>query len=67
MNESKQIDEPANDKKLTFKTHYSSFGWFLYWIGMSAKPIKVDFIDPEKGSVVSSTTDPAVLKKYVGR
>ena len=67
MNESKQSEETDKNKKLTFKTHYSSFGWLLYWIGMSAKPIKVDFIDSETGKIVSSTTDPKELKKYVGR
>lgn len=67
MDEAKQNMQQQKSKKLTFKTHYSSFGWFLYWVGMSAKPIKVDFIDPDTGDVVSSTTDPAELKKYVGR
>ena len=67
MIEEKQKAQNDKNKKLTFKTHYSSFGWLLYSIGMSAQPVKVDFIDPETGQVVSSTTDPAELKKYVGR
>lgn len=67
MNEEKQKAQNDKDKKLTFKTHYSSFGWLLYSIGMSAQPVKVDFIDPETGQIVGSTTDPSELKKYVGR
>jgi len=63
------IDELIdNVKKYEVKTHYSGFGWFLFtFIGMSARPVKVDFIDRETGRVVQSTTDPDVLKKYVGR
>ncbi|OGU35165.1 MAG: hypothetical protein A2068_01145 [Ignavibacteria bacterium GWB2_35_6b] len=67
MNEEKQKAQIDKNKKFTFKTHYSSLGWLLYSIGMSAQPIKVDFIDPETGHVVGSTTDPVELKKYVGR
>lgn len=67
MDESKLNESRENDRKLTFKTHYSTFGWLLYSIGMSAKPVKVDFIDSETGEIVRSTTDPDELKKYVGR
>lgn len=67
MIEEKQKAQNDKNKKPIFKTHYSSFGWILYSIGMSAQPIRVDFIDPETGQVVGSTTDPAELKKYVGR
>jgi hypothetical protein len=57
-----------NVKRYEVKTHYSGFGWFLFtFIGMSAKPTRVDFIDRETGAVVRSTSDPEVLKKYVGR
>ena len=65
MGQIKKNDSP--NKKLTFRTHYSGFGWFLYLVGMSAKPSKVDFINSETGEVVSSITDSKELKKYVGR
>ena len=63
------IDElVGNVKKYEVETHYTGFGWFLFtFIGMSAKPARVDFIDRETGQVVQSSTDPEVLKKYVGR
>ncbi len=63
------IEELMNNvKKYEAETHYSGFGWFLFtFIGMSAKPVKVDFIERETGRIVLSTTDPDVLKKYVGR
>ena len=67
MNQTKRSNSVGGNKKLTFKTHYSGFGWFLYLLGMSAKPTKVDFINPETGEIVDSTTDPEELKKYVGR
>ena len=67
MSEAKQDEKIIENKDLTFKTQYSSFGWFLYWIGMSAKPVKVDFFDRKTGEFVRSTTDPEELKKYVGR
>ena len=57
-----------NVKKYEAKTHYSGMGWFLFTvIGMSAKPIKVEFMERESGKIVHSTTDPEVLKKFVGR
>lgn len=57
-----------NVKKYEAKTYYSGFGWFLFsFAGMSAKPVKVDFIDRETGKVIQSTTDSEVLKKFVGR
>ena len=57
-----------NVKKYEAKTYYSGFGWFLFtFVGMSAKPVKVDFIDRETGKVIQSTSDPEVLKKFVGR
>ena len=53
---------------ITFKTHYSGFGWFLFTvIGMSAKPNKVEFISEKTGEILRTTTDPEELKKYVGR
>ncbi|MGD8781894.1 MAG: hypothetical protein PVH88_23390 [Ignavibacteria bacterium] len=53
---------------VTFKTHYSGFGWFLFTvIGMSAKPYKVELIGEETGKVLRTTTDPEELKRYVGR
>ncbi|MBU2492520.1 MAG: hypothetical protein KJ571_07810 [Bacteroidetes bacterium] len=67
MNDAKHNEKSQKNKKLIFKTHYSSFGWLLYSIGMSAKPVKVDFLDPDTNELVSSTTDPEILKKYVGR
>ena len=55
-------------RKYEFKTHYSGWGWFLFTvIGMSATPVKVDFIDRATGEVVESTTAPEITKKFVGR
>lgn len=63
------INELVSDKnKYEAKTHYSGFGWFLFSvIGMSAKPIKVEFIDRETGEIAGSSEDPGILKKFVGR
>jgi hypothetical protein len=58
----------SNVKKYEAKTSYSGFGWFLFtFVGMSATPVRVDFIERESGKIVLSTTDPEVLRKYVGR
>jgi len=58
----------SNVKKYEAKTFYSGLGWFLFtFVGMSAKPFKVDFIERETGKVIQSTSNPEVLKKFVGR
>lgn len=56
-----------NDYHIHPKCEYSSFGWILYWIGMSAQPVKIDFVCDVCGEILRSTTEPGELKKYVGR
>ena len=55
------------DSFIQHKCEYSSWGWVLYWIGMSAKPIRVDFYCMNCGDVIYSTSEPEVMKQYVGR
>ncbi|MAT56539.1 MAG: hypothetical protein K8F60_17965 [Melioribacteraceae bacterium] len=52
---------------IDFKCHYSGWGLFWFYVGISAKPIKVDFICSKCGKVFETATDEATLKKYVGR
>ncbi len=47
--------------------HYSGWGWLLFSIGMSAKPIRVDFVCEICKDKIDSSTDNEILKKYVGR
>jgi hypothetical protein len=57
-----------NSKATVHKCHYSSMGWILLsLVGMSAKPIKVDFTCTKCGETFESSTDPEVLKQYAGR
>ncbi len=49
------------------KCHYSGWGWVLFSIGMSARPIRVDFVCEKCGEMIDSSTELVVLKKYVGR
>ncbi|GAB4135772.1 MAG: hypothetical protein Fur0015_08490 [Ignavibacteriales bacterium] len=54
--------------KFEIKTHYSRFGWFLLtFIGMSAKPIKVEIIEKSSGKIVQTITKETILKKFIGR
>jgi|GEM_PF-2984246 len=46
---------------------YSGFGWFLYSMGVSAQPVKIDFKCDKCGAIIESTTDKAIMKKFVGR
>ncbi|RMD51582.1 MAG: hypothetical protein D6830_00015 [Ignavibacteria bacterium] len=57
-----------NSKQVNHKCHYSGFGWFLFSIlGMSAKPVRVDFTCNNCGETFEKCTDPQVLKQYAGR
>lgn len=51
-----------------YKIHYSKLGWFLItFIGMSAKPIKVDIYERSTNKFVTSITDNEFLKNFIGR
>lgn len=57
-----------NSKGVVHKTHYSAAGWLLLsLIGMSAKPVKVEFTCTKCGKTFESSVDPAVLKMFTGR
>jgi len=57
-----------NDPHIVAKTNYSSWGWFLFTIlGMSAKPISIDFICTVCGDKLESSTDQETLKRFIGR
>lgn len=57
-----------NEKKWVMpKCTYSGIGWFFYFIGISAKPVKVEFKCQKCGDVFGATEDPEILKQYVGR
>jgi hypothetical protein len=56
-----------SDSKIQHKCEYSGFGQILYWIGISAIPVRVNFICSKCGEVVESTDDPNILKQFVGR
>lgn len=56
-----------DDYRVERKIFYSKFGWFLYGIGMSAKPIKVIYQCNECGTIIKEITEEIELKKFVGR
>jgi hypothetical protein len=60
----------GNSKKsseVELKTGYSTFGWILFYIGMSARPVKAEYICKKCGEIIESIADPVELKKYVGK
>jgi len=59
--------DKENKKWVMPECEYSGIGWFFYFIGISAKPVKVKFKCQQCGDVFGETTDPEELKKYVGR
>lgn len=56
-----------SNPNIVHKSVYSSLGWILNWIGISAQPIRVNYVCEVCGEVIESTDNPEVLKKYVGR
>jgi hypothetical protein len=57
-----------NNTKVIAKTKYSSLGWFLFTIlGLSAKPIQVDFTCSICGEVIATSKEKEILSKYIGR
>ena len=57
-----------NHQKVEHKCQYSKFGWFLLTIlGMSAKPKKVSYVCSECNEIIDESTDPKILREYVGR
>lgn len=51
-----------------YKIHYSKLGWFLItFIGMSAKPIKIDIYERSTNKFVTSITNNEFLKNFIGR
>lgn len=68
--EIKKTCKCGNDRKspqIELKTEYSAFGWILFYIGMSAKPVKAEFVCKTCGDILELVTDPVELKKYVGK
>ncbi|OGU65473.1 MAG: hypothetical protein A2499_16445 [Stygiobacter sp. RIFOXYC12_FULL_38_8] len=53
--------------KVQHKCEYSGFGQVLYWIGISAVPVRVNFVCTVCNEAIESTDDPNILKQYVGR
>jgi hypothetical protein len=69
-NFSKTACSCGNDKlssKIKHTCEYSGFGQVLYWIGISAIPVRVNFVCSVCNEVIESTDDPEILKQYVGR
>ena len=57
-----------NQSRITHETEYSQWGWFLFTVlGLSAKPKVVKFLCMDCGKVVKSSSEEAILKKFVGR
>jgi hypothetical protein len=56
-----------SNKHIQHHSEYSNLGWILYWIGISAKPVRVSFKCSKCDEVIESTDNPEILKKYVGR
>ena len=68
MNKTCKCGYDINHPKIVHKCQYTKFGWFLLTIlGMSAKPKKVLFVCSECNEVIDESTDPNLLKEYVGR
>lgn len=68
MNNSSNFEKYLDQKNYEVKTRYSGWGWFLFtFIGMSAKPTKVTFIDRVTGKIAAETSAPEILKRFVGR
>ena len=57
-----------DDYQIERKNIYTSFGWLLNaGLGMSAKPIRVEYKCSVCGDVIDTITDKEELKKYIGR
>jgi hypothetical protein len=57
-----------NKDKFELKPVYSGFGWFLFtFIGISAMPQRVEFIEKETNETAAVFTDHETRKKYAGR
>ncbi|GJQ62050.1 MAG: hypothetical protein SCALA702_11030 [Melioribacteraceae bacterium] len=59
--------DESNKKWVMPVCEYSGIGWLLYFIGISAKPVKVKFKCQKCGDEFGETTDEETLKRYVGR
>lgn len=56
------------NNKCEIKMHHSHFGCFLLtFIGMSAKPVKVEIIKKSFGKIVETITEEILLKNFIGR
>ncbi|MBI3124328.1 MAG: hypothetical protein HYZ10_07980 [Ignavibacteriales bacterium] len=53
--------------KVLHKCEYSGFGQILYWIGISAVPVRVNFVCTVCNETIESTDDQGILKQYIGR
>ncbi|MFQ5583128.1 MAG: hypothetical protein ACE5GL_01680 [Calditrichia bacterium] len=57
----------GENTRVDYRCSYSKTGKILLGIGISARPIRVDFKCRGCGEILESSTNPEVLKKYVGR
>jgi len=63
-----KCDNRIEDQNIIHECEYSKWGWFLLTVlGLSAKPKKVDFTCLKCGQLFSTSSDPEVLKKFIGR
>jgi hypothetical protein len=57
-----------NDPQIIHQSTYSKWGWFLLTIlGLSAKPKQIKFICSECKEIVLVSSEPDILKKFIGR
>jgi hypothetical protein len=46
------------------KGRYSQWGWFTLFLGVTARPVRVEYWCRQCGQKVDETTDPAVLDAH---
>ncbi|MBK8944304.1 MAG: hypothetical protein IPM32_03440 [Ignavibacteriae bacterium] len=68
MNKVCKCGHDINHPIVIHESEYSKWGWFLFTIlGLSAKPKSVKFICSKCNEIIFSTSEPKILKKFVGR
>jgi len=56
-----------NSESVYIKTEYTPWGWLWMLLGISAVPVKVNFICRKCGQTLDTLTSKEELKKYTGR